>query len=104
MSSHELENAGQRIARAQLVASDLPIYFDELSKFDWDYEYSDANGVYERGQKQYEALRDMASASEDHARLFLAFRNHHTAKNRASWLNKDQRASYPIPELPRRPE
>ena len=103
MASPDLENAGQRIARAQLVASSLPIFWDELRWADWTYNWSDDHAAYERGQRQFEKIREMAAASEDHMRLYLAFCAHHRALAESVHIPKDQRASYPIPELPSRP-
>lgn len=52
--------------------------FDKmLSHHDWYFAFSDDGGVYRSGQRSADALVAISRESEDHAKLFKAWRDLH---------------------------
>jgi hypothetical protein len=63
-------------ARAAAQPLSLWAYFDQLSRFDWDFESTDDGEVYRAAVKRRDELLAMAQQSPNHQNLYDKFRNY----------------------------
>lgn len=82
----------------------LSDYYDELERLDWTYEMSDDHSVWRRGREAMGKAQAHAAQSEEHNKLFEAFRAHKWS----NWKRKpdgspdyDAGREVPKPERPK---
>lgn len=102
MPFYTLANTPERIERARTTAealkiTSLQIFWDQLNRFDWDYDMTDDHGVFMAAREQREALDTVATLSPEHRAMFSGFSLHHAIRN-------SRNPEIALPPLPIRPE
>lgn len=73
---------------------ELKDYYNELENHDWFYEYSDDQGVWERGRDSLKNIQTLSKNSDEHQKLYDGFCKHHFSGK--PWGIEKQ----PKPEIP----
>ena len=77
----------------------LSAFYDELGRFDWDYDATDDPQVWTRCHGEHWNLRQCAKQSPEHQALFDLFNRHGRY-----WVLRRQYWPEGTPERPERPE
>ena len=83
MDQRSGEGMDHRAAMRASLQQSLAAFWDDLSRFDWDYEYSDDHGVWTRANDERQRLAKRADHSTAHRELYDAFAAWHRDSERA---------------------
>lgn len=89
--NHELSTKAMPI-RPEVPS--LKAYYEMLDHHDWYYSYSDDGGVYRRGSKNEDIIKDYSHTSPEHYKLYSDFCAHYF--NGPAWSTVQP----PKPEMP----
>lgn len=88
-----LHLAPETVADA-LQMSSIDIYYDQLTRHDWSYQWSRNPLAFREEKRAHQKLRAGRELSRQHRELFDAFERHHIAQNYQLQT---------VPPLPERP-